>query len=88
MKFLHCWCYVAVKDWYRVSESYITNDAQWALQAKAILDRLQLVLAERSQTYQKKFQPSVKYLGCLLGVEKYAVRNYSSLMVSSIMKLR
>ncbi|KAH9746640.1 alpha-glucan water dikinase 2 [Citrus sinensis] len=61
-------------DWYRVSESYITNDAQWALQAKAILDRLQLVLAERSQTYQKKFQPSVKYLGCLLGVEKYAVQ--------------
>ncbi|GAY47637.1 hypothetical protein CUMW_105910 [Citrus unshiu] len=69
------------KDWYRVSESYITNDAQWALQAKAILDRLQLVLAERSQTYQKKFQPSVKYLGCLLGVEKYAIDNFTEELV-------
>ncbi|KAH9746633.1 alpha-glucan water dikinase 2 [Citrus sinensis] len=68
-------------DWYRVSESYITNDAQWALQAKAILDRLQLVLAERSQTYQKKFQPSVKYLGCLLGVEKYAIDNFTEELV-------
>ncbi|ESR61611.1 hypothetical protein CICLE_v10017434mg [Citrus x clementina] len=69
------------KDWYHVSESYITNDAQWALQAKAILDRLQLVLAERSQTYQKKFQPSVKYLGCLLGVEKYAIDNFTEELV-------
>ncbi|KAH9794977.1 alpha-glucan water dikinase 2 [Citrus sinensis] len=69
------------KDWYRVSESYRTNDAQWALQAKAILDRLQLVLAERSQTYQKKFQPSVKYLGCLLGVEKYVIDNFTEELV-------
>ncbi|KAH9794984.1 alpha-glucan water dikinase 2 [Citrus sinensis] len=68
-------------DWYRVSESYRTNDAQWALQAKAILDRLQLVLAERSQTYQKKFQPSVKYLGCLLGVEKYVIDNFTEELV-------
>ncbi|KAK9223163.1 hypothetical protein WN944_011605 [Citrus x changshan-huyou] len=68
-------------DWYRVSESYRTNDAQWALQAKAILDRLQLVLAETSQTYQKKFQPSVKYLGCLLGVEKYAIDNFTEELV-------
>lgn len=68
----------AVKDWYHVTGSYRTNDDQWALQAKAILDRLQLVLAERSQNYQKKIRPSVKYLGYLLGVEKYAVGNYST----------
>lgn len=69
-------CYVLPKDWHRVCESYKTNDVQWALQAKAILDRLQLVLVERSQNYQKKIQPSVKYLGILLGIEKSAVCNY------------
>lgn len=50
-----------------------TNDGQWALQAKAVLDRLQLVLSERSQNYQKKIQPSAEYLGNMLGVEKWAV---------------
>lgn len=61
------------KDWYRACESYKPNDGQWALQAKAILDRLQLVLADRSQNYQKKIQPSVQYLGHLLGIEKWLV---------------
>jgi hypothetical protein len=61
-----------LKDWYRVCELY-TNDGQWALQTKAVLDRLQLVLSERSQYYQKKIQPSAEYLGNLLGVEKWAV---------------
>ncbi|KAJ0085762.1 hypothetical protein Patl1_08692 [Pistacia atlantica] len=69
------------KDWHRVCESYKTNDVQWALQAKAILDRLQLVLAERSQNYQKKIQPSVKYLGNLLGVEKSAIDNFTEELV-------
>ncbi|TXG52640.1 hypothetical protein EZV62_021809 [Acer yangbiense] len=69
------------KDWYRVCESYKTSDGQWALQAKAILDRLQLVLAERSQDYQKKIQPSVKYLGNLLGVEKHAIDSFTEELV-------
>ncbi|KAJ4701488.1 Alpha-glucan water dikinase [Melia azedarach] len=69
------------KDWYSVSGSYNARDSQWALQAKAILDRLQLVLADRSQSYQKKFQPSVKYLGYLLGVEKNAIDNFTEELV-------
>ncbi|KAK1554436.1 hypothetical protein Q3G72_012125 [Acer saccharum] len=69
------------KDWYRVCESYKTSDGQWALQAKAILDRLQLVLAERSQDYQKKIQPSVQYLGNLLGVEKHAIDSFTEELV-------
>ncbi|KAK3231095.1 hypothetical protein Dsin_002976 [Dipteronia sinensis] len=69
------------KDWYRVCESYKTSDGQWALQAKAILDRLQLVLAERSQDYQKRIQPSVQYLGNLLGVEKHAIDCFTEELV-------
>ncbi|KAK0576162.1 hypothetical protein LWI29_013035 [Acer saccharum] len=69
------------KDWYCVCESYKTSDGQWALQAKAILDRLQLVLAERSQDYQKKIQPSVQYLGNLLGVEKHAIDSFTEELV-------
>ncbi|PRQ20992.1 putative alpha-glucan, water dikinase [Rosa chinensis] len=60
-------------DWYRISELYKPNHGQWALQSKAILDRLQLVLADRSQCYQRKIQPSAKYLGNLLGVQRSVV---------------
>ncbi|RDY04427.1 Alpha-glucan water dikinase 2, partial [Mucuna pruriens] len=60
-------------DWYRICESYKSGNGQWALQTKAILDRLQLVLAERSQYYHKRIQPSAQYLGNLLGVPKWTV---------------
>ncbi|CAN6584231.1 unnamed protein product [Malus baccata var. baccata] len=69
------------KDWYRTCELYKPNDGQWALQTKAILDRLQLVLAERSQCYQKKIQPSAKYLGNLLGVQKSPIDTFSEELI-------
>ncbi|XP_030934954.1 alpha-glucan water dikinase 2 isoform X1 [Quercus lobata] len=86
--FIYC-----TKDWYRVCELY-TNDGQWALQTKAVLDRLQLILSERSQNYQKKIQPSAEYLGNMLGVEKWAidifteelVRAGSAAILSSLIK--
>ncbi|KAG5541915.1 hypothetical protein RHGRI_021667 [Rhododendron griersonianum] len=61
------------KDWYRVSESCKPNDGQWALQTKAVLDRVGLVLANRSQYYHQMIQPSVQYLGRLLSLDKGAV---------------
>ncbi|XP_021284061.1 alpha-glucan water dikinase 2 isoform X3 [Herrania umbratica] len=61
------------KDWYRVSESYKPRDVQWALQTKAILDRLQLVLADRALDFQNKIQPSAEYLGKLLGIGKTVI---------------
>ncbi|CAN1185315.1 Alpha-glucan water dikinase 2 [Linum perenne] len=60
-------------DWYRVRDLYKPNDSQWALQAKAILDRLQLILAERSISFHSKMQPTVQYLGRLLGIQKQAI---------------
>lgn len=62
------------KDWYRVSESYKPNDGHWALQTKAVLDRIRLALFDKSQYYQEMIQPSAQYLGGLLSVEKWAVR--------------
>ncbi|KAL6297180.1 hypothetical protein ACE6H2_005322 [Prunus campanulata] len=69
------------KDWYHICELCKPNDGQWALQTKAILDRLQLVLADRSQCYQKKIQPSAKYLGNLLGVQKSAIDTFSEELI-------
>ncbi|XP_042987360.1 alpha-glucan water dikinase 2 isoform X2 [Carya illinoinensis] len=73
--FIYC-----TKDWYRVSELY-TNNSEWALQAKAVLDRVQLVLSERSQHYQKKIQPNADYLGNLLGVEKWAIDTFTEELI-------
>ncbi|CAN8325774.1 unnamed protein product [Cochlearia groenlandica] len=61
------------KDWYRVSETYRGHDVQWALQTKAVLDRLQLVLADRCQHYFSIIQPTANYLGQLLRVEKHGI---------------
>ncbi|XP_039049997.1 alpha-glucan water dikinase 2 [Hibiscus syriacus] len=65
------------KDWYRVSESYKPGDAQWALQTKAILDRLQIVISDRAVDHQNKIQPSAEYLGNLLGIGKPAQDNFA-----------
>ncbi|KAK6277708.1 hypothetical protein POUND7_018031 [Theobroma cacao] len=69
------------KDWYRVSESYKTSDVQWALQTKAILDRLQLVLADRALNFQNKIQPSAEYLGKLLGIGKTVINTFAEELV-------
>ncbi|EOA18356.1 hypothetical protein CARUB_v10006877mg [Capsella rubella] len=61
------------KDWYRVSEAYRPHDVQWALQTKAVLDRLQLVLADRCQHYFRLIQPTARYLGQLLRVDKHGI---------------
>ncbi|XP_019438469.1 PREDICTED: alpha-glucan water dikinase 2 isoform X2 [Lupinus angustifolius] len=76
--FIYC-----TKDWHRICESYTSGDSQWALQTKAILDRLQLVLAERSHHYQKNIQPSAEYLGNLLGVPKWAIDNFTEELIRS-----
>ncbi|XP_028802230.1 alpha-glucan water dikinase 2 isoform X2 [Neltuma alba] len=76
--FIYC-----TKDWYHVCESFKSGDSQWALQTKAILDRLQLVLAERSQHYQKSIQPSAQYLGKLLGVQKWAIDIFTEELIRS-----
>lgn len=62
-----------MKDLYRVCESYKPTDANWALQTKAVVDRIRLALADKSEYYHQKIQPTVQYLGHLLSVEKSAV---------------
>ncbi|KAK8580431.1 hypothetical protein V6N13_143528 [Hibiscus sabdariffa] len=65
------------KDWYRVLESYKPDDAHWALQTKAILDRLQIVLSDRAIDHQNKIQPSAEYLGKLLGIQKPVIDTFA-----------
>ncbi|CAJ1974046.1 unnamed protein product, partial [Sphenostylis stenocarpa] len=55
----------------------------WALQTKAILDRLQLLLAERSQHYQNRIQPSAQYLGNLLGHPKWTIDIFTEELIRS-----
>lgn len=71
--FSNYWFLLVPQDWYNVCETYKPNDTQWALKTKAILERLQIILADRSDCFQKMVQPSVQYLGNLLGVGKWAV---------------
>ncbi|XP_065024420.1 alpha-glucan water dikinase 2-like isoform X7 [Musa acuminata AAA Group] len=61
------------KDWYRVCNLFKPNDQQWSLQTKAVLDRMQLALADKAQYYLKMIQPTAEYLGKLLRVETCAI---------------
>ncbi|XP_010520833.1 PREDICTED: alpha-glucan water dikinase 2 isoform X2 [Tarenaya hassleriana] len=65
------------KDWHRVSETYRSNDVQWALQTKAVLDRLQLILADNCQNYYRTIQPTAEYLGHSLCIDKHAINVFT-----------
>ncbi|XXG55807.1 hypothetical protein AAC387_Pa03g3394 [Persea americana] len=69
------------KDWHRVCEVYKPNDDQWALQTKAILDRVRLALTDKAQYYEKVIQPSAQYLGEKLRVEKWAISIFTEELI-------
>lgn len=51
-----------------------TSHTEWALMAKAVLDRTRLCLASKAESLSHLLQPSAEYLGQKLGVPSYAVR--------------
>ncbi|KAF9608229.1 hypothetical protein IFM89_008184 [Coptis chinensis] len=71
------------KDWYRVCDSYKPTNEQWALQAKAVIDRMRLALSDKSQYYQDRIQPSAQYLGNLLSIEKWAIDIFTEELIRS-----
>ncbi|XP_064939086.1 alpha-glucan water dikinase 2-like isoform X5 [Musa acuminata AAA Group] len=70
-----------MEDWYRVCNLFKPNDQQWSLQTKAVLDRMQLALADKAQYYLKMIQPTAEYLGKLLRVETCAVASFTEELI-------
>jgi alpha-glucan,water dikinase len=68
--FLTC----SLKGWNQAMEMVKRKDDQWALYAKACLDRTRLALASKGEQYYNMMQPSAEYLGSLLNVDEWAVR--------------
>lgn len=62
-----------LKGWNHALEMSNKSDNQWALYAKAFLDRTRLALATKGEEYHNILQPSAEYLGSLLGIEKWTV---------------
>ncbi|XP_048540331.1 alpha-glucan water dikinase, chloroplastic-like [Triticum urartu] len=62
-----------LKGWNRAMDMVKQKDDQWALYAKAFLDRTRLALAIKGEQYYNMMQPSAEYLGSLLNVEEWAV---------------
>uniref|UniRef100_A0A453RHA3 Uncharacterized protein n=1 Tax=Aegilops tauschii subsp. strangulata TaxID=200361 RepID=A0A453RHA3_AEGTS len=62
-----------LKGWNRAMDMVKQKDDQWALYAKAFLDRTRLALASKGEQYYNMMQPSAEYLGSLLNVEEWAV---------------
>ncbi|KAH9319028.1 hypothetical protein KI387_020797, partial [Taxus chinensis] len=70
-----------LKDWYHTLHLCNSKADQWALYAKAVLDRTRLALTEKAEHYQKVLQPSAEYLGGVLGVEQWAISIFTEEMI-------
>ncbi|KAL6639875.1 hypothetical protein ACP70R_022470 [Stipagrostis hirtigluma subsp. patula] len=66
-----------LKGWNQALEMVKQKDDQWALYAKAFLDRIRLALASKGEQYFTMMQPSAEYLGSLLGVDQWAVNIFT-----------
>ncbi|KAF9677885.1 hypothetical protein SADUNF_Sadunf08G0154300 [Salix dunnii] len=62
-----------LKGWKHALSMLSGKSDHWALFSKSVLDRTRLALASKAEWYQNVLQPSVEYLGSLLGVDQWAV---------------
>ncbi|CAI5512548.1 unnamed protein product [Closterium sp. Naga37s-1] len=61
-----------LKEWRRVLDS-MNHDSQWALRAKAVLDRTRLILQGKAEQQLALFQPAAVHLGSRVHVEQWAI---------------
>ena len=67
---------ICLKEWQNVLES-ARRKGEWALQAKAVCDRLQNSLGEISQRYIDALQPTARSMGGKLGVDGHVLDIFS-----------
>lgn len=63
-----------LKAWLAATPACRANEPQWALRAKAVMDRTRLALADLAERTAALLQPTAAYMGHRLGVESWAVR--------------
>ncbi|CAL5038507.1 unnamed protein product [Urochloa decumbens] len=66
-----------LKGWNQALEMAKQKDDQWALYAKAFLDRIRLALASKGEQYHNIMQSSAEYLGSLLSIDQWAVNIFT-----------
>ena len=64
-----------MKGWNHAASMLKSQNNDWALYAKSVLDRTRLALASKAEWYQRVLQPSAEYLGSLLNLDQWAVRS-------------
>ncbi|KAI5019943.1 hypothetical protein ZWY2020_044831 [Hordeum vulgare] len=72
-----------LKGWNHALEMSKKSDNQWALYAKAFLDRTRLALATKGEEYHNILQPSAEYLGSLLGIEQWTLSIFTEEIIRS-----
>ncbi|KAI4384682.1 hypothetical protein MLD38_002801 [Melastoma candidum] len=72
-----------LKEWRHAAKNLKSGSHKWALNAKSVLDRTRLALANKAESYQKILQPSAEYLGSLLGVDRWAVNIFTEEIIRS-----
>lgn len=63
-----------LKAWHACLPACRAQEDQWALRAKAVMDRTRLALGDIAERYTALLQPTAAYMGSRLGVQSWAVR--------------
>lgn len=68
---------LATIDWRLAIQSRKTGDPQWALRAKAAMDRARLAISRYSDTVSQEMQPAARHIGGACEIEQWSVDLFS-----------
>tara|TARA_B110000977_G_scaffold201015_2_gene293669 strand:+ start:183 stop:4553 length:4371 start_codon:yes stop_codon:yes gene_type:complete len=68
---------LSLLDWRLAIQSRQNGDNQWALRAKAAMDRARLAIARHADIVSEEMQPAAKYIGEACEIEQWSVDLFS-----------
>jgi alpha-glucan,water dikinase len=68
---------LSLQDWRLAVKARQEGDSQWALRAKAAMDRARLAIARHADILAEEMQPAAKYIGEACDIEQWSVDLFS-----------
>jgi alpha-glucan,water dikinase len=68
---------LSLQDWRLAVKARQEGDSQWALRAKAAMDRARLAIARHADVLAEEMQPAAKYIGEACDIEQWSVDLFS-----------
>ena len=79
---------LALIEWRRVEDAPRDGDSQWALRAKAVVDRVRLSVALHADSVAAKMQPAATEIGVACDIEHWAVDLFAEEVIRGGLHIR